>query len=113
MKYLFSINTDFEYVLRKPKQQRLCFGSGQSRDTSRKGMNSFMRYYTSDDYPNIGPSFYNILELFNALKTKVQTFILNKLNNYIYLTSVNSHALIVSVKKATVVLPDLPNPSPT
>lgn len=69
VKYLFSIDTDFEYVLQKSKQQRICFGSGQSRDTSRK--NSFMRYYTLDNYPNVGPSSYNILESFDAIKTKV------------------------------------------
>ncbi|EFN75340.1 hypothetical protein EAI_06123, partial [Harpegnathos saltator] len=62
---------DFEYVIRKPKQQRICFGSGCPRDTSKKGMNSFMRYHTAEDYPDIGPNSYNILESFNAIKTRV------------------------------------------
>ncbi|XP_071573378.1 uncharacterized protein [Temnothorax nylanderi] len=67
---LFSIDTDFEYVIRKPKRQRICFGSGQPRDTSRSGMSPFMRYYTVEDYPNIGPGSYDILKSFNAIKTK-------------------------------------------
>ncbi|XP_029177093.1 uncharacterized protein LOC114945172 isoform X1 [Nylanderia fulva] len=67
---LFSVNTDFEYVVRKPKQQKICFGSGQSRDTSKKGASPFMKYYILEDDPNIGPGCYNILESFNAIKTK-------------------------------------------
>lgn len=72
---LFSIDTNFEYIIRKPKRQRICFGSGQSRDTSRSGMSPFMRYYTAEDYPKVGPGSYDTLKSFNAIKTKVQTFI--------------------------------------
>lgn len=36
-------------------------------------MSSFMRYYASEDYPNVGPGSYNVLESFNAIKIKVQT----------------------------------------
>lgn len=71
---LFSIDTDFEYVIKKPEQQRICFGSGQSRDTSKKGASPFMRYYIFEDNPDIGPGSYNVLKSFNAIKTKVQTF---------------------------------------
>ncbi|XP_032682958.1 uncharacterized protein LOC116849682 isoform X2 [Odontomachus brunneus] len=63
-------DTDFEYVIRKPEQQKICFGSGCPRDTSKKGMSSFMRYYASEDYPGIGPATYNVLESFNAIKIK-------------------------------------------
>lgn len=68
---LFSVDTEFEYVIRKPEQQRICFGSGQSRDTSKKGASPFMRYYILEDNPNIGPGSYNVLESFNAMKTRV------------------------------------------
>ncbi|XP_014475771.1 PREDICTED: uncharacterized protein LOC106745042 [Dinoponera quadriceps] len=61
---------DFDYVIRKPEQQKICFGSGCPRDTSKKGMSSFMRYYISENFPDVGPSSYNILESFNAIKTK-------------------------------------------
>lgn len=74
---LFSVDTDFEYVIRKPEQQRICFGSGQSRDTSKKGASPFMRYYTLEDNPNIGPGSYNVSESFSAIKTRVQTFIIS------------------------------------
>lgn len=74
---LFSIDADFEYVIQKAEQQRICFGSGQSRDTSRTGMSPFMRYYTTEEYSNIGPASYNVLESFNAIKIKVQTVILD------------------------------------
>lgn len=58
-------------MLRKPEQPKICFGSGCPRDTSRKGMNAFMRAYTLDDYPNIGPAYYNNLESFKTVNTKV------------------------------------------
>ncbi|XP_072754801.1 uncharacterized protein [Anoplolepis gracilipes] len=67
---LFSVNTDFEYVIRKPEKQRICFGSGQSRDTSNKGASPFMKYYILEDNPNVGPGSYNVLESFNSIKTK-------------------------------------------
>lgn len=74
---LFSIDTDFEYIIRKPKQQRICFGSGQSRDISRSGASPFMRYYTAEDYRNVGPGSYNTLKSFNAIKTRVQMLFFN------------------------------------
>lgn len=30
-----------------------------------------MRYHTLEDYPNIAPNSYNVLESFKAIKTKV------------------------------------------
>lgn len=60
----------FKYIIQKQEQQKICFGSGCPRDISKKYMNPFMRYYTLEDYPNIAPNSYNVLESFKAIKTK-------------------------------------------
>lgn len=62
----------FDYIVKKEEKQKLCFGSGKQRDTSsKKGMSSFMRYYTPEDFPNIAPGKYNVLESFKAISAKV------------------------------------------
>ncbi|KAK2587233.1 hypothetical protein KPH14_002972 [Odynerus spinipes] len=61
---------DFEYVIKKQEQQKICFGSGLPRDTSKKGMSPFMRYYTKEDYENISPTTYNVMKSFLAIKNK-------------------------------------------
>ncbi|CAL7937125.1 unnamed protein product [Xylocopa violacea] len=60
----------FKYVVQKQERHIICFGSGCPRDTSRKGMSPFMRYFILEDYPNIAPNSYNVLESFKAIKTK-------------------------------------------
>ncbi|XP_076620376.1 uncharacterized protein LOC143341374 [Colletes latitarsis] len=60
----------FKYVIQKQEQQKICFGSGCSRDTSRKGMSPFMKYYTLEDHPNVSPNSYNTLQSFKAITRK-------------------------------------------
>ncbi|CAK9819777.1 hypothetical protein ANTPLA_LOCUS10375 [Anthophora plagiata] len=60
----------FKYVIKKQEQQKICFGSGCPRDTSKKSMSPFMRYYTLEDHPNVAPNSYNVLKSFKAIKTK-------------------------------------------
>ncbi|CAK9804980.1 hypothetical protein ANTQUA_LOCUS4317 [Anthophora quadrimaculata] len=60
----------FKYVIQKQEQQKICFGSGCPRDTSKKSMSPFMRYYTLEDHPNVAPNSYNALKSFKAIKTK-------------------------------------------
>lgn len=114
MDYPIFVNTDFEYIIRKPKQRRICFGSGQSRDTSRSGA----RYYTAEDYPNVGPGSYDVSDSFNAVKTRVRTFTspcqfnIEKALRNLYRSldlSVDSRALVASVKGVTAVSLDSPN----
>nr|XP_012136640.1 PREDICTED: uncharacterized protein LOC105661993 isoform X2 [Megachile rotundata] len=60
----------FQYVLQKQEQQKVCFGSGCPRDTSKAGMSPFMKHYTLEDYENVAPNSYNVLQSFQAIKTK-------------------------------------------
>ncbi|KYM98584.1 PREDICTED: uncharacterized protein LOC108777415 [Cyphomyrmex costatus] len=75
---IFPIDTNFEYIIRKSEPQKICFGSGQSRDTSRNNLNFFMRYYTAENYSNVGPGSYNVLKSFNAIKTKPCCYSISK-----------------------------------
>ncbi|XP_034935002.1 uncharacterized protein [Chelonus insularis] len=69
MKY--NVSKKFNYVLKKQEKNKICFGSGKSRDLGLKsGMNTFMRYHISENYPNIGPQKYNVLESFKAITSK-------------------------------------------
>ncbi|XP_015184264.1 PREDICTED: uncharacterized protein LOC107070510 [Polistes dominula] len=61
---------DFQYVVKKQERTKICFGSGCPRDMSKKGMTSFMRYYTKDNYENIAPGTYNVMNSFLAIKNK-------------------------------------------
>ncbi|XP_034189333.1 uncharacterized protein LOC117608392 [Osmia lignaria lignaria] len=61
---------EFQYVLQKQEKHKICFGSGCPRDTSKKGMNAFMKCYTLEDHPNVAPNLYNVLHSFKAVKTK-------------------------------------------
>ncbi|XP_031839880.1 uncharacterized protein LOC116430213 [Nomia melanderi] len=61
---------EFKYIIQKQEQQQICFGSRCPRDTSKKGMSSFMRHYTLEDYPNVSPNSYNALASYKAIKTK-------------------------------------------
>ncbi|XP_054000913.1 uncharacterized protein LOC128888237 [Hylaeus anthracinus] len=60
----------FKYIIQKQEQHKICFGSGCPRDTSKKGMSPFMRYYTLEDYPNVAPNLYNALQSFKAITRK-------------------------------------------
>ncbi|XP_076235890.1 uncharacterized protein LOC143180211 [Calliopsis andreniformis] len=64
------LSTEFKYVIQKQEQQKVCFGSGRFRDTSRKGMSPFMKYHTLEDHPNVAPNSYDTLRSFKAVKTK-------------------------------------------
>ncbi|KAG7198213.1 hypothetical protein KM043_005621 [Ampulex compressa] len=61
---------DFQYVVQMQKPQKICFGSGCLRDTSRQGMSPFMKYYTLEDHPGIAANSYNVLESFKTFNTK-------------------------------------------
>lgn len=55
---LVNLFTDFEYVVNRPIQPKLCFGSHQARVTlpmDPKDMNSFMRRIAPTTYKNVGP----------------------------------------------------------
>ncbi|XP_043482464.1 uncharacterized protein LOC122511354 isoform X2 [Leptopilina heterotoma] len=53
------------------ENEAVCFGSKCPRDMfTRKGMNSFMKYYSKDEYPNISPCSYNVLESYKSIHTK-------------------------------------------
>ncbi|XP_033210898.1 uncharacterized protein LOC117168985 isoform X2 [Belonocnema kinseyi] len=53
---------------RRQGQEKICFGSGCSRDTSsKKGMSSFMRHYSLEEYPNVSPCTYNVLDSYNSI----------------------------------------------
>ncbi|XP_044579002.1 uncharacterized protein LOC123261473, partial [Cotesia glomerata] len=63
----------FNYVVKKQEKQKLCFGSAKSRDLSSKsGFNSFMRYYTPENFDNIAPGSYNVLESFKSTTQSCQ-----------------------------------------
>ncbi|XP_044017492.1 uncharacterized protein LOC122858585 isoform X2 [Aphidius gifuensis] len=65
------MNEDFNYIVKKQDKQKICFGSGRPRDLdSRNGMTSFMRYYTPENYTNISPGKYNVIESFKAATVK-------------------------------------------
>ncbi|XP_014613304.1 PREDICTED: uncharacterized protein LOC106791853 isoform X2 [Polistes canadensis] len=65
---------DFQYVVKKQERKKICFGSGCSRDMSKRGMTSFMRYYVKDNYENIAPGTYNAMNAFLAIKNKNNYF---------------------------------------
>ncbi|XP_008559927.1 uncharacterized protein LOC103580077 isoform X1 [Microplitis demolitor] len=61
----------FNYVVRRQEKQKICFGSGKSRDLSLKsGISSFMRNHTLENFENIGPGSYNVLESFKTTTNK-------------------------------------------
>ncbi|XP_023288478.1 uncharacterized protein LOC105700861 [Orussus abietinus] len=62
---------DFEYVVKKQEQQRICFGCTLPRDTStRKGMSPFMRQHVLEEYPDISPCKYEAAKSFKAVTSK-------------------------------------------
>ncbi|KAF3419952.1 hypothetical protein E2986_02913 [Frieseomelitta varia] len=61
---------EFKYVIQKQEKQKICFGSGCARDTSKKNMSPFMRYYTLEDHPNVAPNSYDVLKSFKSIITK-------------------------------------------
>ncbi|XP_015117827.1 uncharacterized protein LOC107041687 [Diachasma alloeum] len=61
----------FNYIVEKQEQQKICFGSGKSRDIGlKRGMNAFMRFYVPEDFPNTGPGRYDVLGAFKAVTSK-------------------------------------------
>lgn len=59
-------------MVRRQEKQKICFGSGKSRDLSLKsGISSFMRNHTLENFENIGPGSYNVLESFKTTTNKV------------------------------------------
>ncbi|XP_050582354.1 uncharacterized protein LOC126918476 [Bombus affinis] len=60
----------FKYVIQKQERQKICFGSGRPRDTSKKNMTPFMRYYTLEDHPSVTPNSYDVLKSFKTIITK-------------------------------------------
>lgn len=61
----------FNYIVKKQKQEKICFGSGKPRNIgSKTGMNSFMRYYECEDFPNTGPGRYDVLGAFKSITSK-------------------------------------------
>ncbi|XP_047365422.1 uncharacterized protein LOC124955273 [Vespa velutina] len=61
---------DFQYVIKKQERQKICFGSGCPHDMSKRDTTSFMRYYIKDNYENIAPNTYNVMDSFLATKNK-------------------------------------------
>ncbi|XP_063987761.1 uncharacterized protein LOC135167954 [Diachasmimorpha longicaudata] len=61
----------FNYIVKKQEQQKICFGSGRSRNIGlRTGTSPFMRFYMSEDFPNTGPGRYDVPGAFKAVTSK-------------------------------------------